>query len=131
MLDANDTDKDALSHTLAGPLRYWQKSGRVPERIDTGRPSPRAPAGPVGFLAALFPRLYMSSDVASMEQLAAQIEAERQGELYGNPPTYYDQNLLLFARAFVEGRYRFAGDGRLRTRWADFCGEGHPGTPPP
>jgi len=110
---------------LDGPYRYWRAHGRVPERIDTERPSPDARAGPVGFLAALLPRVAQSGDAAARERLEQQIEAARDGRLYGNPPAYYDQNLVLFAQGAVEHRYRFARDGRVVPAWTQACRERH------
>ncbi len=108
---------------LDGPYRYWRAHGRVPERIDTQQPSPDARPGPVGFLAAILPRVVRSGDGAARTRLAQQIEAARNGPLYGTPPTYYDQNLILFAQGAVEGRYGFARDGRLVPAWAQACRE--------
>ena len=42
-------------------------------------------------------------------------------DLYGEPPAYYDQNLALFGRGFVEGRFRFGADGALLTAWETRC----------
>jgi endoglucanase len=110
LLHESDPDRRRLAAWLSGPLAYWRKHGRVPERVDTARPAIDAPSGPVGFLAVLWPRVRGSGDALALEK---QIEAERHGSLYGDPPSYYDQNLLLFAQGFVSDRYRFARDGRL------------------
>jgi endoglucanase len=110
---------------LDGPYRYWRAHGRVPERIDTQRPSPDARPGPVGFLAVLLPRVAQSGDTSARTRLEQQIEAARDGRLYGKPPTYYDQNLVLFAQGAVEGRYRFGRDGRVVPAWARACRDSH------
>jgi endo-1,4-beta-D-glucanase Y len=115
----------AVARRLDGPYQYWRAHGRVPERIDTERPSPDARPGPVGFLAVLLPRVAQSGDAAAQKRLEQQIEAARNGRLYGRPPTYYDQNLVLFAQGAVEGRYRFGRDGRLVPAWAQACRESH------
>jgi len=116
-------DGGASAPLLEGPYRYWRAHGRVPERIDTERPSPDAHAGPVGFLAVLLPRVAASGDAGARAQLEQQIEAARDGRLYGKPPTYYDQNLVLFAQGAVERRYRFARDGRVIPAWTHACRE--------
>ena len=115
----------ATARLLDGPYQYWRAHGRVPERIDTQRPSPDARPGPVGFLAVLLPRVAQSGDAPARVRLEQQIEAAHDGRLYGRPPTYYDQNLLLFAQGAVEGRYRFGRDGRVVPAWAQRCRDGH------
>ena len=121
LADPGDARAARLGRLLDGPYAFWRAHGRVPERIDTRRPDPAAPAGPVGFLAVLLPHLARSGDTAALAQLRGQLERARDGRLYGTPPTYYDQNLVLFAQGFVEGRYRFARDGRLLPAWAARC----------
>jgi endoglucanase len=111
-------DRGGARLTLDGPHNYWRARGRVPERIDTRRPSGKARPGPVGFLAVLLPRVARSGDAAALARLTAAIERARDGQLYGRPPTYYDQNLILFAQGFVERRYRFDLDGRLVPAWS-------------
>ena len=119
LLHESDPDRRQLAAWLNGPLAYWLAHGRVPERIDTAKPASDAPAGPVGFLAVLLPALRTSGDARRLATLEKQIEAERRGSLYGDPPAYYDQNLLLFAQGFAEGRYHFERDGRLSPAWSD------------
>jgi endoglucanase len=115
LLDARDADRARLP--LDGPYDHWRAHGSVPERVDTRRPSADAPPGSVGFLAALLPRV--AGDPVLGERLARQIEGAREGPLYGRPPVYYDQNLILFARGYIERRYRFTLDGRLAPAWCD------------
>jgi endoglucanase len=103
---------------IDGAYDYWRAHGRVPERIDTRRPSAKAPPAPVGFLAVLLPRVERSEDEAALLRLLREIERARDGRLYGRPPTYYDQNLILFAQGFVERRYRFDADGRVVPAWS-------------
>jgi endoglucanase len=116
LLDPRDLDGARL--LLDGPYEYWRLRGRVPERIDTRRPTANARPGPVGFLAVLLPRLARGNDGEALAQLQKEIERLREGRLYGRPPTYYDQNLILFSQGFVERRYRFELDGRTTPAWA-------------
>jgi endoglucanase len=37
--------------------------------------------------------------------------------LYGKDPTYYDQNLVLFATGFLDERFRFGLRGELKVEW--------------
>ncbi len=101
-------DRERLLQSLGGPLRYWRAYHSIPERIDTVHPKSGAP-GPVGFVA-VFSVLWPA--------LAGAVERERNGALYGHPPRYYDQNLILFAQGALEGRYRFDAGGRLEPAWA-------------
>jgi endo-1,4-beta-D-glucanase Y len=119
LLDPRDRAGAQLG--LDGIYDYWHEHGRVPERIDTRRPSANVPAGPVGFLAVLLPRVARSADEAERARLVRELESVRDGRLYGRPPTYYDQNLILFAQGFIERRYRFAVDGRVVPAWSEVC----------
>jgi endoglucanase len=116
LLDPGDLADARLG--LDGAYDYWRAHGSVPERIDTRRPSGQAPSGPVGFLAVLLPRVVKSGDQEALARLTRQIESARDGRLYGHPPTYYDQNLILFSQGFVEGRYRFDIRGHVVPAWA-------------
>jgi endoglucanase len=77
------------------------------------------PAGGVGFSAAVIPYLLGTGRrveaKAQMDRLAASLDAS--SGLYGQTPFYYDQNLALFATGWVEQRFRFDRDGRLRLKW--------------
>ena len=53
--------------------------------------------------------------------LEARLSEARKDGLYGDPPAYYDQNLILFAQGFSESRYRFGGDGSLAPAWETRC----------
>jgi endoglucanase len=117
LLDPQDPAGGRLA--LDGPLRYWRAHERVPERVAVRHPHSGARPGPVGFLAVLLPRLKREGDASALHRLERQIERARVGGLYGQPPTYYDQNLILFAQGFVEGRYRFDPAGRLVPSWTE------------
>lgn len=70
----------------------------------------------MGFAAALLPQA--RRDPSLRRALEARLaRAANRGGLYGEPPAYYDQNLILFARAWVDGRFSFGADGRLLPRW--------------
>jgi endoglucanase len=115
LLDPRDPAKAAIAARLGGPIDFWSHHGQVPEHVHQGAPDKNARGGPVGFLAILLPVI---RDPGALQRLEAQIESTRRGALYGEPPRYYDHNLLLFARGFTEGRYRFASDGRLSPEWS-------------
>ena len=119
LLAEEDEAKAPLCRALKGPLEHWRSSGFVPERVKVTQPEEPLARGPVGFQAVLLPSLLKPSDAAALAKLKHQIEEERNGKLYGRPPRYYDQNLLLFAQGAIEQRYRFAADGRLEVAWEE------------
>ena len=92
-----------------------------PEQIDVRSLRARGHA-PVGFYAALLPLALARPSSRAVAALQAKIDAAASDGLYGHPPAYYDQNLILFARGFVEGRYRFDDDGALVPAWETSCG---------
>ncbi len=119
MLDPDDSLRAPLLETLPGLLRQWRTRGFIPESVALVEEKPSTTAAPPGFLGALLP---MARGDAELEgQLRQKLEAVKVDGLYGSPPAYYDQNLILFGLGFVEGRYRFAPDGRLVPRWAEPC----------
>ena len=110
-------ERDAqLDRVAAGLLAALEQTGKLPERLDA-RSLQGKGEGPPGFYAALVP-------IAPPERrslLEARVASAGKGGLYGDPPAYYDQNLILFAQGFSEGRYRFRGDGALVPAWETRC----------
>lgn len=98
---------------------YVAKRIAPPEEVDADG-DPQAKPGPIGFSAALLPWLWPVPDFA---QAAAQLKIKMSQQLnpasglYGKDPAYYDQNLILFATGFLDGRFRFAPHGELRVEW--------------
>lgn len=121
MVADGDPDKAAMADRIRGLLLFARRVGRVPEKVDGVIPPDDANQGPPGFQAALLPMAQDVGDAELQRRLTAELASQRKDGLYGNPPRYYDQNLVLFAEGFVEGRYRFAPDGRLEPRWYQAC----------
>ncbi|WP_232821297.1 cellulose synthase complex periplasmic endoglucanase BcsZ [Acidithiobacillus ferrivorans] len=99
--------RDYLSTHLLPPLTADAASGNV------------SGVGPVGFSAAVIPyleRLGMKTQVAN-QTLRLTADLDPKTGLYGNPPRYYDQNLILFVIGWKDGAFRFASDGDLEPRW--------------
>ncbi|MCK6552606.1 cellulase [Myxococcota bacterium] len=113
--------RDRLLRTLSGPFERWRKDHVVPERVDVRAPAGATKAGPIGFLGAIYPWAHTVGDARAAAALARALDGARRGGLHGARPRYYDQNLILFGRGFVEGRYHFERDGRLGTRWGTRC----------
>lgn len=119
MLDPVDPSRGPMAEVLAGMGNYISNHGAPPEKVsDAGVPS--AQDGPVGFSAATLPLLRM---LPRWEKAEAQQRARMTSQLnpatglYGQDPTYYDQNLVLFATGFLDGRFQFGPRGELRVEW--------------
>lgn len=103
-------------------LRALDQTGRIPEQIDVRSLQGRGEA-PVGFAGALLPLARARGDTKAVDALEARLSNAWRGDLYGDPPAYYDQNLILFGKGFADGRFRFAADGRLVPAWEASCGK--------
>lgn len=121
MLDPQDPLRERLQAALPGLLREFRARGSVPESVELRRGRASANDAPPGFLAALLPLAIATGDEPARAGLLRQLEVARAAGLYGQPPTYYDQNLVLFGLGFAERRFRFAPDGSLVPRWAEPC----------
>lgn len=113
--------RDRLLAASRGLLHAYRTTGTVAETFDTLSMKAGKGNAPPGFVGITRLRARDAGDEA-LEQVLAQrlADAEMEG-LYGAPPAYYDQNLLLFAQGHLEGRYAFAVDGRLLPRWETSC----------
>jgi endoglucanase len=117
MLPREEGLRPALQGTLGGPWRWLGEHGTLPEKIDVVTGQTGDSPAPPGYFAALLPEARMRGDQALVRALEERLEETLQGGLYGDPPAYYDQNLALFARGFVEGRFRFDGRGEFVSAW--------------
>ncbi|MCC6621466.1 MAG: cellulase [Deltaproteobacteria bacterium] len=119
LLHADDPARGALLARGTRLLEATRALGLTPDRMDTRKVADLAeavlsPNSPVGFRAIASVYARALGDDTTADALARGIAAERRDSgLYGEPAFYYDQNLLLFATGFVEGRYRFRADGGL------------------
>ncbi|WP_049622891.1 cellulose synthase complex periplasmic endoglucanase BcsZ [Frateuria defendens] len=118
MLPAAEPLRAPLLKALGGPLRMLERDGRFAEKIDTrdgrgqGTPS-------FGFAAALLPYLQAQGRPALLAAQRTAIPAPS-APVQGEPP-YYARVLALFGTGWLEGRYRFAADGRLLPGWHTGC----------
>lgn len=108
----------SLLEATSGMASYLKTEVTPPHQVD-GQGRVIATDAPVGFSAAVIPYLH-SLGLKAQEK----IQIERVGAfkdqgsgLYGKDAAYYNQNLILFASGFTEGRYHFDRGGRLVTRW--------------
>jgi endoglucanase len=118
MLPHDDPARRELTRALSGLLLWFEEDGALPETIDIVTEQPSGSA-PVGFYAALMP--LAGSRPGALRDLREAVEARRAGALFGSPPTYYDQNLVLFGLGYAEGRFRFDPEGRLQPSWVKSC----------
>jgi endoglucanase len=107
-----------MLNRVGGMAAYLKNHPVPPQQVDQqGRVV--NPNGPPGFSAAVVPYLRALDKKgpasAQMDRLAATKDAA--SGLYGKTANYYDQNLALFANGWIEGRYRFDRDGKLRVKW--------------
>ncbi len=119
MLDGTGHTRTDMVGGISGMGSYLGNHGAPPEKVsDQGIPLEQD--GPVGFSAALLPYL---AAMSNLDKAGAQQRVRMGGQLdsstglYGKVPTYYDQNLVLFATGFLDGRFRFGARGELKVDW--------------
>src|SRR5262249_36520191 len=108
----------AMLARVNGMAGYLKSHPLPPQQVDAqGRVV--NPNAPPGFSAAVVPYLKALDmkplAATQMDRLAATKDAP--SGLYGKTANYYDQNLALFATGWIEGRYRFDREGKLRVKW--------------
>ncbi|MDX1679000.1 cellulose synthase complex periplasmic endoglucanase BcsZ [Arsukibacterium sp.] len=119
MLPETDAGKKILLEKHLGPLNWLQAGNHFPpEYVDltTGETKGR---GPAGFSAALLPYLQSLHENELLDQQQARIKRKSNGALLGEYQHYYDQMLGLFAFGWLEQRYQFTENGRLKLAWDD------------
>ncbi len=93
--------------------------GAPPEKVsDEGKPI--LEDGPVGFSAAVLPYLRalpQRSKSAAQQKRRIDAQFDPATGLYGKVPTYYDQNLILFALGFDQKKFSFGPNGELKVEW--------------
>ena len=116
-----DRDTPGVTDSLAampGMARYLAASATPPAEVDSNG-SVVDPNSPVGFSAAVYPYLLAVGEQkpakAQMDRVDASLDPAT--GLYGRNGAYYDQNLVLFAQGWKEGRFRFDRNGRLKLKW--------------
>ncbi len=119
MLDASSQPRNDMLNTLAGMGSYIGSHGAPPEKVsEQGIPSDQD--GPVGFSAAVLPYLRAlpaAEKAAAQQRVRMSEQFNATTGLYGKDPAYYDQNLVLFATGFLDGRFRFGPRGELKVEW--------------
>lgn len=116
--DPNAPKIRELLALVSGMAAYMKSHAAPPEVVDASGRIVSINAPP-GFSAAIVPYLQVigmrAQAKAQMDRLAATRNPAM--GLYGRTPVYYDQNLALFSTGWVEQRYSFDRDGRLKVKW--------------
>ena len=107
-----------LFEATNGMSSYLRSNVTPPHKVD-GQGIVIATDAPVGFSAAVIPYLQSLGLKAQAKVQMDRIGAlkDQNSGLYGKEAAYYDQNLILFATGWTEGRYHFDRDGKLVTHW--------------
>jgi endoglucanase len=119
MLDDGGRTRTDMAGAVSGMAAYLSNHPSPPEKVNA-EGVPQEGDGPVGFSAAVLPYLRALPDMAKVAteqriRVGAQLDAST--GLYGKDPAYYDQNLILFATGFSDGRFRFGPHGELKVEW--------------
>lgn len=121
MIDTGDKQKSEILSAIPAMSTYLVDHDSPPEKVsDQG--IPMAQDGPAGFSAALLPYLtsYPGMEKARARQTIRLSRMKDQvSGLYGKDQAYFDQNLALFATGFLESRFRFGPDGKLKVEWTN------------
>jgi endo-1,4-beta-D-glucanase Y len=119
MVDGSGRTRTDMVGALSGMGSYLGNHGAPPEKVsDQGIPLEQD--GPVGFSAAVLPYLRAFPELeraAAKQRVRMSAQLDSSSGLYGKDPAYYDQNLVLFATGFLDGRFRFAPRGELKVEW--------------
>ncbi len=119
MLDAAGSTRTEMLSSVSGMASYLGNHGAPPEKVSAAG-VPLEQDGPVGFSAAILPYLRAMQDLgkpAAQQRVRMSAQFDNATGLYGKDPTYYDQNLVLFANGFLESRFRFGVRGELKVEW--------------
>lgn len=117
LLAADDPQRARVLQQFVPLADYVAANGHPPERVDTQTGQPGPNAGNAGFSAAVAPYL---AALGRADQARAQVRRTR--ELAAREPLgYYSQALALFGLGYLDGLYRFAGDGALLPAWKSGC----------
>jgi endoglucanase len=120
MLAKDAPARETILRAIPAMGDYLQEHTIPPERVSPEGRAVRT-TGSIGFSAAVLPYLDARSEPGPADRQAARLAASwnRTTGLYGQNPTYYDQNLALFATGWREGRFRFGRNGELQVAWSE------------
>jgi endoglucanase len=121
MVDAGGRTRSDMVGALPGMAAFLASGDRQapPEKVSAlGLPEPED--GPVGFSAAVLPYLWANPEMArpaARQRVRVSSQLDASTGLYGKNPVYYDQNLVLFAMGYLDGRFHFGPGGEMKVEW--------------
>ena len=103
---------------LSGYAALTRKLGAPPEKVNpqTGAAT-KLDYSPIGFSGAVLPYLKALDEQSALEMQRERLRTAALRAKNGEITHYYDQMLILFGAGWLEGRYRFDGDGQLHPKW--------------
>jgi hypothetical protein len=121
MIDGSGHARADILSAVPGMGVLLSNSGRTapPEKISP-QGIPGEGDGPVGFSAAVLPYLWAQPALAhagAQQKVRISAQLNPASGLYGAQPVYYDQNLLLFAKGYLDGRFHFGPRGEMKVEW--------------
>lgn len=118
MLDKSTPHRDDILKSLSGMANYLSTNAVPPAKVSADG-NIEDPKGPIGFSAALLPfAAALNNDRIKSQQMSRlQAGFNAHTGLYGNPATYYDQNLALFGLGFLDRQFWFNSKGALQLKW--------------
>lgn len=118
MADPDTPNLRQFFGSTSGMATYLKSAVTPPLKVDSAGKILDANA-PVGFSAAVIPYLHALGMKAQERDQITRVAALKDpgSGLYGKQAAYYDQNLVLFATGWMEGRFRFDRVGKLVLRW--------------
>ncbi|TCK75947.1 cellulose synthase complex periplasmic endoglucanase BcsZ [Acidipila rosea] len=108
----------AVLESLSGMAAYLRSHPLPPEKVNPDG-SILSANGPVGFSAATVPFLQALGLQNALRRQQSRLSQEKNPStgLFGQQPTYYDQNLAMFGRGWATQRFSFSPDGELNVKW--------------
>ncbi len=118
MLDHETEGYERLLQLLSGMSQYMRTHSVPPESVSASGMI-ISDLSPIGFSAAIIPFLLATDETRAVNEQRSRLKKEfsEVSGLYGKEPSYYDQNLALFADGWTNDRYRFDANGRLWLGW--------------
>jgi endo-1,4-beta-D-glucanase Y len=121
MIDGSGHTRADVFSAVPGMGALFSTTGRSapPEKVSP-QGIPGDADGPVGFSAAVLPYLRAQPALAhasAQQRVRISAQLNPASGLYGAQPVYYDQNLVLFAMGYLDGRFHFGPRGELKVEW--------------
>jgi endoglucanase len=111
-------DSQELVKLLSTYAVLVRKLGAPPEKVNplTGV-AVKSNYSPIGYSGAVLPFLSALGDKPALDQQRDRLHAAALRARRGEPTNYYDQVLILYGKGWLDGQYRFDGQGRLQPKW--------------